>query len=96
MTVLHQRKVMHARLQGGALYSYSIFDGEAVIGAKSVHINKKFRPWTETATYALRDDPAERTFNNAGDFIAAYEAKKLVDQRNKEWDAAAPKREKKA
>jgi len=79
---------MHARLQGGALYSYEILDRDKVIGGKSIHIDKKTRPWKETSNYKLLDD--EREFNNAGDFITAYEAKKLSDQRDREWQAAAP------
>lgn len=73
--VLRERKVMHARLQGGALYGYEIFDParDAVVGTKSVNIDKRTRPWTETPTYVLLGSEGA-TFNSAIDFIAAYEA----------------------
>lgn len=50
---LKQRFVMHARIQGGALYCYEILDGEKVIGTRHVKLNKRTRPWTETAVYLL-------------------------------------------
>jgi hypothetical protein len=85
---LRQRFVMHARIQGGALYGYNIIDeADRVVGHKSIHINKKTAPWKETATYTLGD----LEFTNAADFRKAYEAKIITDKRDAEWDAAAPK-----
>lgn len=81
---------MHARITRGALYSYNIFDGDRVVGFKSVRIDKKFSPWKETATYGLIDD--EKTFDNAADFKAAYEALWTAQQRDREWEAAAPQK----
>ena len=81
-----QRLVMHARLQGGALYSYNIMDGDVIVGSKSTKLDKKKR--TQTSTYFLGD--AE--FTCAAEFIAAYERKKLAASRDAEWESAAPNR----
>lgn len=73
--VLRERKIMHAHLQGGALYGYEIFDPalDAVVGTKTVEIDKRTRPWTETPTYVLLGSEGA-TFASAIEFIAAYEA----------------------
>lgn len=81
--VLKQRKTMHARISRGALYCYDILDGDLVVGTKTVHIDKKFSPWRETATYVL----GTIEFATAADFRAAYEQK----CRDDEWSAAALK-----
>jgi hypothetical protein len=82
---LKRQLVMHARLQGGALYSYNILDGDEVIGSMSARIDKKKR--TETRTYFLDDIE----FTTVAEFMAAYERRKLAASRDAEWDSAAPK-----
>ncbi len=84
---------MHARITRGALYTYQITDGEKVVGHKSVRIDKKFNPWRETVAFGLIDD--DRTFDNAADFRAAYEAKWEAARRDAEWEAANPGKERK-
>ena len=66
---LTQKFTMHARVQGGAIYGYDILDGETVVGSKMVTINKRTRPWTETAVYLL--DGCE--FSSSWAFRHAYE-----------------------
>lgn len=84
VTQLRERKNMHMRLQGGAMYGYDLVDPERcdkIVGTKMVHVNKRTRPWTETTTYVLLDASPMPEFKTAADFLAAYEAK-LKEQRS--------------
>jgi len=58
------------KAKGGYAHLYDILDGDKVIGAKSVSADTRNSP--VKVEYALGD----LVFDNAKDFIAAYEAQK--------------------
>lgn len=66
--IYRERCQMMARIFGGYLHTYEIFDGDKLIGTKSVRGARK--TGTETTTYTL----GELKFSTAKEFIAAYEA----------------------
>lgn len=97
--VLRQRFEMHARIQGGSLYVYGIFDGADRIGSYSVSTvrprrkaGQTYAPKAEvTRKYVLAHD-VETIYSTVAEFKRAYQQ----HQRDVEWDAAKPKEQEKS
>lgn len=71
MSVLTQRLVGNLRLpNGGWTHFYDVLDGDAVVGAKTMH--KVSRDVAPAVSYQLGDD----VFTDAAAFIAAYQARR--------------------
>lgn len=71
MTTLRQRFFMHMRLdRGGSCLCYHILDGDKIVGSRTT--GRQARKLPITTTYTLGD----RAFENAKEFIAAYEQEK--------------------
>lgn len=68
-----QRLTMQARVQGGYLYLYGIFDGEKQIGTLTVKGSRKNK--NEIRAYTMDDTD----YGSAKAFIAAYE-KSLLEK----------------
>ncbi len=72
---LTRRLVLHARMQGGALYRYDVLLGDEVVGTATTTINKKVRPWSETVTYQANG----RTFHSLAEFKAQISKERTND-----------------
>lgn len=80
---------MHARLQGGHLYSYKIMHGDRVIGSWSTQTTSRKGLHKTVTQFLLGTGPDAREYATAARLKYAY-----VDRlRGEEFDAAAPNKE---
>jgi hypothetical protein len=86
---IRKRFRMHLRTSHGSTLGYDLLDdADAVIGALS-RFTSRSRKHKSGDVYTLFGT-VNQEFVTAGEFLAAYEKKKIEAQRDAEWDAADP------